>query len=81
MSKESIMNAADIRENLKSRFWGLPEKIAIWLEQVELPNPAITISTRGEYKQACRLYGCMERSIDKTDWRLTSPRRVVRLEC
>ena len=42
------MNAADIRENLKSRFWGLPEKIAIWLEQFELPNPAITISTRGD---------------------------------
>jgi hypothetical protein len=71
------MNAADIRENLKSRFWGLPEKIAIWLEQVEVPNPAITISTRREYKQACRLYGCLERSIDKTDWRSPEALRLL----
>jgi hypothetical protein len=73
------MNAADIMQNLKERFWGLTEQNANLLVHAETPAPAISIETITDFKRACRLYDEMNRSVPRDDWRSPAALRLLTL--
>jgi hypothetical protein len=63
-----MMDVAEIRQNLKDRFWEIREQYVDWLLDQDWPEPAISIRTVADYARACSLYSEMNESVGKDEW-------------
>jgi len=73
------MDFAEIRQNLKERYWRLPKQDIDWLLESAWPELEITISTLRDYRRARTLYEEIERGVAKDDWRSPAALRLLRL--
>lgn len=74
------MNAADIMQDLKQRFWGLADQEATWLRNCDEPSePEVTVETVEDFRRACSLYEQMQRGVPREDWKSPAALQLLSL--
>jgi hypothetical protein len=74
------MNATDILQDLKQRFWGLADQEATWLrDRDESSEPEVTVETLEDLRRACSRYDQMQKGVPREDWKSPASLQLLAL--